>query len=358
MCLSFQGQRNPNLISIAEEIRFSLILFDNFFCQKKCTRIIYNELTILFLYRKLFPLQIPLAAMNSPPPFGKHDLFPNHSHNNLAVPPFCTPERYAALDTDSFNPRPDDIVIATFAKSGTTWLQNMLYNLVGCPNGPIVKINDTVPWLQCIAPSLEEIEGMKGPRVFKTHDYWSWLPQKLRDTARFIYCTRNPKDQAVSYFHHIKTLGIIYGDNCANMTFSEYFEKIYTNKDVAEFGLWEEHNVEWLNEASRENILFVTYEDLKEDCEKQIRRMVEFLGLTVDEDRIAETLRQSGFEHMQNSDNLNYSWLTGGSKSGFIRKGQVGGWVDYLNEEQSAYFDTPIEKVVKAGARVRCSLGE
>ncbi|KAL5249121.1 hypothetical protein ACHWQZ_G018080 [Mnemiopsis leidyi] len=296
--------------------------------------------------------------MNNPLPFRKHSLFPNQVHGNLVVPPFCPPERYVALDTESFAPRPDDVVVATFSKSGTTWLQNMLYNLVGCPNGPICKINETVPWLQSVSASLEEIERMKGPRVFKTHDYWSWLPQKLRDTARFIYCTRNPKDQAVSYFHHIKTLGSIYGDGCANITFSEYFEQIYTNKDVAEFGLWEDHNVEWLKESPRDNILFVTYEDLKEDSEKQIRRMVEFLGLPNDEDRIVETLTQSGFEHMQNSDNLNYSWLTGGLKSGFIRKGEVGGWVEYLNEEQSAYFDTPIDKVVQAGGRVRCTLDE
>ena len=59
---------------------------------------------------------------------------------------------------------------------------------------------------------------------------------------------------------------------------------------------------------------------------------------------------------MKKSDNLNYSWLTAGSKSEFIRKGEVGGWVDYLNEEQSAYFEEPIQKVIEAGGNVRCHL--
>ena len=297
------------------------------------------------------------GRMNGPPPFEKHDLFPNQVFGDLAVPPFCLPERYAALESEAFTPRPDDIVIATFSKSGTTWLQNTVYNLLGCPNGPIEKINKSTPWLQSVfGVTLDEIEEMKGPRVFKTHDYWSWMPEKLRETARFIYCSRNPKDQAVSYFHHMKTLkDICYGEKCGGMTFNEYFDQIYTQKDVAEFGLWEDHNVEWLEQSSRKNILFLTYEDLKEDTEREIRKISEFLGLSLDEERIGHTLNESRFEHMKNSNNLNLSWLTGGS-SEYIRKGQVGGWVDYLSEEQSAYFNQPIQKVIDAGGKVRCNL--
>ena len=296
--------------------------------------------------------------MNGHLPFGKHDIFPNQVYNNIAVPPFCPPERYAALHTKAFTPRPDDIVVSTFAKSGTTWLQNMVYNLVGCPNGPIVRINETVPWLQdSWTVTLEDIEKMKGPRVFKTHDYWTWMPEKLKETARFIYCSRNPKDQAVSYFHHMKTLSEkFYGKICAEMTFNEYFDQIYTKKDVTEFGMWEDHNIEWLEQSARKNILFVTYEDLKEDTEKEIRRIVEFLGLPVDEERITETLKQGGFKHMQKSNNLNYSWVTEGAETGFVRKGQVGGWGEYLSEEQSSYFDGPIKRVVEAGGNVRCNL--
>ena len=55
----------------------------------------------------------------------------------------------------------------------------MVYNLVGCPNGPIEKINQQVPWLQAGPPmglEMDAIEEMKSVRVFKTHDYWSWLP--------------------------------------------------------------------------------------------------------------------------------------------------------------------------------------
>ena len=75
-----------------------------------------------------------------------------------------------------------------------------LHFLVDCPNGTIVSLNETVPWLQGESVKLVHILKMKSPRVFKTHDYWNWIPKKLRKTARFIYCSRNPKDRVVSYF--------------------------------------------------------------------------------------------------------------------------------------------------------------
>ena len=62
--------------------------------------------------------------MTAPPPFVKHNLFPHQAYHDIAVPPLTPPKRYAALHTDAFCSRRNDIVIATFTKSGTTWLQN------------------------------------------------------------------------------------------------------------------------------------------------------------------------------------------------------------------------------------------
>ena len=58
--------------------------------------------------------------------------------------------------------------------------------------------------MQSMIVELEDSDKMEGPRVFQTHDYWNWMPEKMRETVRFIYCSKDPKDQAVSYFHHIK----------------------------------------------------------------------------------------------------------------------------------------------------------
>jgi len=99
-------------------------------------------------------------------PFPLHDVYAHEAMNGAAVPPFCPPSRAMALGTD-FKPRPSDVVIATYEKSGTTWLSNLIYSLLGSPNGPIKDLSQVVPWLQAVAPtgmSLEYIENMKSPR--------------------------------------------------------------------------------------------------------------------------------------------------------------------------------------------------
>ena len=100
-------------------------------------------------------------------PFPLHDLFAHEAMNGVTVPPFCPPSRAMALKTD-FKPRPSDIIIATYEKSGTTWLSNMIYCLLDYPNGPVEQLSQVVPWLQAVPPmgvSLEVIEDMKSPRL-------------------------------------------------------------------------------------------------------------------------------------------------------------------------------------------------
>ena len=72
-----------------------------------------------------------------------------------------------------------------------------------------------------------------------------------------------------------------------------------------------------------------------------------------DEARIAHTVNESKLDHMQNNNNLNLSRI---GNLGFVRKSEVGGWVDDMNGEQSAYFEKPIQRVTKAGGQFRCNL--
>ena len=58
-----------------------------------------------------------------------------YSHNiykGLPVPDFITAERYKELET-IHKSRDDDVYIATYQKSGTTWLQHILYELYDHP---------------------------------------------------------------------------------------------------------------------------------------------------------------------------------------------------------------------------------
>ena len=53
---------------------------------------------------------------------------------------------------DGYRPRPDDIVISTYPKCGTTWMQNIVYEVLHQGAGTLVESGATMysisPWLE------------------------------------------------------------------------------------------------------------------------------------------------------------------------------------------------------------------
>eukprot|EP00116_Pleurobrachia_bachei_P010695 sb/3470957/ len=161
------------------------------------------------------------------PSYPAHTFYPHSIHRGLCVPPFCPPESYSAVET--LPSRPDDVLIATMWFS--PWWTEVwyVYHLLDCPSGPLTEITQQVPWLQALLhkPDKQDyIDEMPSPRVFKTHDVFSWLPPQWA-SRKIIYCVRNPKDWAVSFFHHIETFNFRY--KCAPVAdgnFNRYFSGI------------------------------------------------------------------------------------------------------------------------------------
>ena len=279
-----------------------------------------------------------------------HSLFNHSAHEGLSVPPFTPEENYARVE--GMESRDDDVLICTFSKSGTTWLQNMVYHLLGCPAGPVTRLHSQVPWLQAI-PDADMAAAMPSPRVFKTHDLYSWLPEQWR-IRKLIYCYRNPKDWVLSYFNHIEALQKFYC--CQIKDFDTYFTEIARKREVCQYGLWEDHVIEWLGHMGDENILFLTYEDLSENTGRELARIAEFLGVELTDELRERVLSEGKFEKMQGNDAVNYSWLVDIEKTPMIRKGKVGGWQAQLSVDQEAELDVAIEKVRAAGGKIRCTL--
>ena len=113
--------------------------------------------------------------------------------------------------------------------------------------------------------------------------------------------------------------------------------------------------MEWLNEAAkRDNILVLSYEDLVEDCEREVRKIAKFLGVEVTQERLERVLHEGNIDTMRGNSAVNYSAHLDVNTTPFIRKGRVGGWKEWLNEDQSKEMDTVIEKVEKTtGVKIR-----
>ena len=77
---------------------------------------------------------------------------------------------------------------------------------ISCPCFIFIERFDLFRMAQLNADSVQFSAGLTGQRIIKTHLPLSMLPPNLLDTAKVIFCTRNPKDSAVSFFHHEKML--------------------------------------------------------------------------------------------------------------------------------------------------------
>lgn len=283
--------------------------------------------------------------------------FKHNSIKGVPVPFFIKQERFDEIK-EKHKSRPGDILISSYPKSGTTWLQNIVNLLCDEPQGKDLDLYKATPWIT--ANPQEEIDNLNSPRIFKSHAKFSWLPEcTINNDVKIITCYRNPKDQAVSFYHHTQFFDKIYG-GISGYTFDQYFDEI-VSKDNAEYGNVVNFMSEWFEQKDRRNLLILCYEDMVEDLEREVRKIVSFLGLEMSEEALLNVVERSTFSSMKKNDKVN-KMATGASTlqhgREFIRKGKVGDWKDTLSKEQSEFFDEMMrdERVERLGIKVRYEL--
>ncbi|NXS25293.1 ST1D1 Sulfotransferase, partial [Mystacornis crossleyi] len=226
----------------------------------------------------------------------------------------------------AFQARPDDLLISTYPKSGTTWLSeimDMIYH-----DGDVEKcrrdaIYNRVPFLELKVPKgpsgVEQLENIPSPRLVKTH-----LPVQLLPTSfwekdcKIIYMARNPKDVVISYyyFHHMAKIHPDPG------TKAEFLENFMAGK-VA-YGSWYDHVRGWW-EKKQEKMLYLFYEDMKKDPRREVQKILHFLGKELAEETVERILHHTSFEEMKKNPAANYETMLptemDHSISPFLRKG-------------------------------------
>ena len=187
-----------------------------------------------------------------------------------------------------FQAEEDDVFIITVPKSGTTWLKALTFAITNrkycpLPQSPLLTSNphqlvcNLETGLYFMKTEFPNLQDLPRPRFISTHLPYELLPPSVKDSkCRIVYMCRNPVDRVISLWHFV------------NLNRPEPLKQ-----DSLEAGLEmmcrevEGHRPFWghvlgywkLRKERPGKVLFLKYEDLKEDIIPHLKSLAEFLGI-------------------------------------------------------------------------------
>jgi aryl sulfotransferase len=258
---------------------------------------------------------------------------------------------------DHFETRPDDILITTAYKSGTTWTQTIVANLLFQDTEIPGAIMDMSPWIDMRARPFDDICATAGAqshrRFLKTHLPLDGLP--FLEDIQYIYVGRDLRDVFMSLLNHygrhtelfyevMNNPALLVGDPFPH--FDSDVKKLWQGWTQKGWFDWESdgypywsschHAQTWWDYRQLPNILFIHYGDLLVQPTVEIQRIADFLGIAITPEKLAQVVDAVSFKSMKaDSDKVvggaDVFW-EGGSKT-FLNKGTNGRWRDVLDED-------------------------
>ena len=282
-----------------------------------------------------------------------HELPFTYRHNVIdgIVHPAMVSKEQVDFVSNLFPFQDDDIMLATYPKSGTTWTQSIVKHLLNFDED--VKVVDAVPWLERLpSPDCDEVKAAMEltcqPRCFKTHTPWKSIA-KSRDGAklRYIFVARNAKDVCVSLYHHARAF-----QSFAYEGDFDHFFQMYLHGEV-ESGSWLDFNLDFYEQhlQNPEDVLFLTYEDMHRNPVDNVMRIAKFINVQCTKERAEDIAQKTTFHKLKNDTSCNYCWANHRRNEGetaFMRKGEVGDFKNYMSEEQEQLIE---EQLIRPAAK-------
>ena len=274
---------------------------------------------------------------------------------------------------DGFEYRPDDIVISTPSKSGTTWMQQLVALLIfDGPDFP-APLNVMSPWLDMNTRTQEEVRAMfesqEHRRFIKTHAPLDALPWD--DRVTYLVVGRDPRDVAFSMWHHIENLDLpAVRDLVVEVRGEDYLASLPQTEVPEELDAWfrfemdrdrgDSHtgvHLAWVlhhletgwERRHLDNVALFHFADLKRDLVGEIVRLGEILDLPVSRRRAEELAEAASLSRMreraQDSAPIGELDLWKDPER-FFRSGGKQEWRDLVTPEDEAHYDERVAELV------------
>ncbi|XP_010520091.1 PREDICTED: cytosolic sulfotransferase 15-like [Tarenaya hassleriana] len=266
-----------------------------------------------------------------------------------------------------------DIIIATIPKSGTTWLKALTFALVNRHSFPVSSSghplltsnpHDLIPFFEYKLYAnhryIPHLSHIPSPRTFATHVPFGSLKDSIKNSnVKVVYLCRNPFDTFVSSWHYVNN---IKSESTSPISLDEGFD-LYC-RGVIGFGPFWEHMLGYWKESLErpDRLLFLQYEDMKEDIESNLKKLADFLGLPFTEEEekqgvAREIAKLCSFDNLRNLEVNKSSKSIKNFENRFLfRKGQVSDWMNYLRPSQAERLSKLVdEKLGDSGLAFKCN---
>jgi aryl sulfotransferase len=270
---------------------------------------------------------------------------------------------------NNFQMRDGDIVICTWSKAGTNWLQQVVGQLVfGGAEG--IFGSDVSPWIDFrLAPDEPgRAAAMTHRRVLKTHlpiDTNVYSPK-----AKYIYIGRDGRDTYWSWHNHhanftpevLAEISALYPDEPPighpnpdiRLAFLDWLDRdAYPN-----WPFWP-HIQGWFDARDLPNLKLVHFANLKADLAGQIDSIAKFLEIPIDPARRAQIIEHCTFDYMRQTaieENKPDPALKGAAAT-FFHKGTNGRWRDVLTADDIARYEAEVGRHLTPEAAVWLETG-
>ncbi|CAH1796347.1 unnamed protein product [Owenia fusiformis] len=235
--------------------------------------------------------------------------------------------------------REDDVWTVSMPKAGLHWSSQILHMLM--TGDTEVRYAET-HFFEFNTPA--ETTAQSSPRLIQTHILPKYMPKDVWSKKnKILLILRNPKDQLVSFYHHIRSSEKLKTeDDGINRFYQRFVNKTLPYGDFFDFyDLW------WKKFKTCDHVKLVTYEQLKKEFIKTVRDISEFLGKPITEDFLEKMAHVCSIENMQkNKEILDTPDIWEDEKGTMYRKGQVGDWKNHFTVATNEQFDKIIQERV------------
>jgi hypothetical protein len=290
------------------------------------------------LWLKSIALQVPILLARTAVKLGQSSRMLRLMGRNSNAP--STKRRAFA----GYTPTAADVIVATFAKSGTNWMMQIAQQIAYFGEAEFEYLHELIPWPEApmtnvparLSDAAIAAKAPTGLRVIKTHYERDYVP--FSPVAKYIVVVRDPKDVFVSsYYFGKETFGALTG---IDYSLAEWLELFQTADFI--FGSWAEHTASWWSVRDEPNVLLLIYDEMKRDPRQGIQRVAELMAVPLTAAQLDKVVTKSSFAYMKTHEHL-FSLppppFGSNMSPTLIRKGESGASAELITQAQQAVID-------------------